>query len=92
MSWAIDHTGTAAGVAKAVTEDLDKSAASYKGKPEADDIEAVKARILAILPLVDLTDPGAHVRVQANGSNSNAAEGIYAANFGCQITRVFLKT
>jgi hypothetical protein len=60
MSWAIDVTGTKSAVAKKVTEQLDKIAASYEGTEEAKDVHVAKERILAIVADMDL-EPGSTV-------------------------------
>lgn len=54
MSWAIDVTGTKSAVAKKVTEQLDKIAASYGKEEEAKDVLVAKERILAIVATMDL--------------------------------------
>ncbi|HTQ47263.1 MAG TPA: hypothetical protein VMI75_31120 [Polyangiaceae bacterium] len=91
MSWGIEITGTKAGVAKYVAEELDKIAASYAGKPEADDVAACKGRILALVEASDLTETGTYapnaVQVKANGSHGTTTKGISNASFQVSVVR-----
>lgn len=99
MSWSINVTGTKSVVAKQVTEQLDRVAASYEGKEEGKDILAVKERILSIVGAMDLHIEGATkaqiergegeyaVIVRANGSHAWDASGIHGANFAMAIGR-----
>lgn len=91
MSWSIEVTGTKAGVAKYVSEELDKAAASYAGKPEADDVVAAKGRILALVEACDLTETGPYapnaVQVKASGSHGWTPKGISNASLQMSVVR-----
>lgn len=94
MSWGYEKTGTPDALAKDVTAYFDKTAEGYKGLPEADDVLACKARILALIAAMDLTPdsystPNA-VFVKAFGSHSAAAAGLASGNFSVQVNRVSL--
>ena len=56
MSWGYEKIGTPDALAKDVTAYFDKTAEGYKGLPEADDVLACKARILALIAAMDLHD------------------------------------
>ena len=94
MSWGYEKTGTLDALVKDVTAYFDKTAEGYKGLPEADDVLACKARILALIAAMDLTPdnyqtPNA-VFVKANGSHSTATKGLASGNFSVQVDRVSL--
>jgi hypothetical protein len=91
MSWGYEKTGTPDALVKDVTASLDKTAETYKGKPEADDVIACKDRILALIAACDFSDGNCNaVSVKANGSHSTSSKGIYSANFNVAVTRVSL--
>ncbi len=94
MSWGINITGTKLGVAKEVASECDRIAASYAGKPEADDILACKARALALIDALDFSKSGGYepnaVKVEAGGSHSTGPAGLYAGNFRVSVERVRL--
>ncbi len=91
MSWGYEKTGTPDALVKDVTAYFDKTAESYKGKPEADDVTACKERILALVAACDFSDGTANaVNVKANGSHSASSKGIYSADFSVRVTRVSL--
>jgi hypothetical protein len=95
VSWGIEFTGSKSGVSTAVTESLDKVAASYKGKEEAKDVLACKERILALVEATQLSKDGYTdwnaVIVKANGSHSTYPDGIGSANFQVSVVRTSLK-
>lgn len=94
MSWGIEVTGTREGVKKAVAEQLDKCAANYAGKPEADDIASCKTRALALVDALDMTpDYGMTLNgviVKANGSHSSNGKGVTSADFTLRVVRTVL--
>lgn len=99
MSWGIDVTGTPAAVKKAVAEQLDRTAASYKGLPEADDIAMCKARALALVDTLVLELDGYvnwnGVVVRASGSHSTTSRkaggtGVVGGNFELKVMRTVL--
>jgi hypothetical protein len=69
MSWSISAEGTKQEAKDAASKQLDQSAANYQGCPEADDIAACKARIVALIDAMQVDD-GKKISVSANGSHS----------------------
>jgi hypothetical protein len=92
MSWGIEITGSKAGVAKKVVEQLDKIATTYQGKEEGKDVLAAKERILATIEALELGvdkhgfDWNA-VIVKASGSHSVSDKGIWSATMTISVTR-----
>jgi hypothetical protein len=95
VSWSIEFTGSKSGVSAAVTEALDKVAASYEGKEEAKDVLACKDRILSLIAATQLSKDGYTdwnpVIVKASGSHTTFTDGIGAASFQVSVTRTSLK-
>jgi hypothetical protein len=95
VSWSIEFTGSKSGVSAAVTEALDKVAASYDGKEEAKDVLACKERILALVEAMQLSKDGYTfwnaVVVKASGSHTTNVDGVSSANFQVSVTRASLK-
>lgn len=92
MSWSIKLTGTKAGASKEVAAQMDKIAAQYAAKPEADDVVAAKARILALIEAADLT-PDAYTKwnaldIAASGSHSTTDKGVTSASMQLSVARV----
>lgn len=84
MSWSFEITGTKEAVKSAVTAQLDKTAAAYAGKPEGDDVLAVKGRVLALVDALKLDEYWNGVSAKGNGSHSSTGENQIvsgAANF-----------
>jgi hypothetical protein len=76
MTWSAHRIGSKAKVAALVAEDLDKAAANYPGKAEADDILSVKAHIMVAIDAIsdapDAYSPtGYGVDVTCSGSHSS---------------------
>ncbi len=96
MSWSVDVTGSKAGASRRVTDLLDKAAASYLGRAEADDVRFAKERILALINACDLSTDGYTnwnaVVVKANGSHcTTGSDGlITTANLQISVTRTSL--
>lgn len=94
MSWSIEVTGTKAGVVKKVTEQLDKSAASYAGKAEREDVLTAKTTILFLVEKLDLSTDGYWdwngVVVKANGTHSTNDKGVVAASMQISVARTVL--
>ena len=91
MSWGYEKTGTPDAVIKDASAYLDKVAEGYKGKAEADDVIACKARIIALVGACDFSDGTANaVLVKANGSHSTSTKGIFNASFQVNVQRVAL--
>jgi hypothetical protein len=92
MSWSYEKTGKPEAVIKDATAYFDKTAESYKGQPEADDVRACKERIIALVNACDLsTDSANAVVVKANGSHYAMAGGkIGNATFQVSVGRVSL--
>ncbi len=97
MSWGISITGTRKAVIAKVSAQLDKIAAGYEGKEEANDVRAAKDRILAIVDGLELcTDQyGVEwnaVDVKAGGSHSTVGnEGkIISATMQITVSRTSL--
>ena len=92
MSWSYEKTGMKDAILRDVTAYFEKTAKSYEGKPEADDVIACKDRIVALVSALDLSTDGANaVTVKANGSHYAMAEGkIGNATFQVSVGRVRL--
>lgn len=94
MSWSIEVTGTKAGVAKKVAEQLDKIALAYEGKEEAKDVLAAKERLLSLVEAMDLGSDGYTewnaVIVKANGSHSTMGKGLGSASMQLSVIRTSL--
>jgi hypothetical protein len=89
MSWSFDITGTREAVKAAVTTQLDKTAAAYAGKPEGDDVLAVKGRVLALVDALKLDEYWNGVSAKGNGSHSITGENqIVSASCGFSVMRV----
>lgn len=95
MSWSIEVTGSKDGVKAHVEAVLTKIAANYEGKPEADDVRAVKDRILALVDACALgkdaygTEWNA-IKVSASGSHSWTNEGVASATLNLTLCRMCL--
>lgn len=88
MSWSVSATGTIEGVKKALEKQFESAANTYAGKPEGDDIVAVKTRVFALIDALDLTDGywnGASV--SARGSHSSSGKGLQNANGEFSVAR-----
>lgn len=90
MSWSIEVMGTKAGAAAKVAAELDKTAANYAGKPEADDVLACKARILALIDATVFSDGFNAIVVKANGSHYSLGTGVGSASFQVDVRRTTL--
>jgi hypothetical protein len=96
MSWSFEFMGSKQGVLAKVAEKMDDLAKSYAGKPEADDVEMCKARIIALVEACDLDDitmsKGFNaVKVSAGGSHYAITNSkIGSANFKVEVTRIQL--
>jgi hypothetical protein len=89
MSWGYEKTGTPAAAVKDATAYFDKTAESYKGTPEADDVLACKERVIALVNACDLSKDGNAVFVKANGSHYATGGGkIGNASFQVNVQRV----
>jgi hypothetical protein len=75
MSWSIEVTGTKEGVCRAVSEQLDRQARTYEGKPEGVDIIAAKEKILDAVERVPLDGISNGISVKANGSQCTTSDG-----------------
>lgn len=91
MSWGYEKTGTPDAISKDVALYFERAIHNYGGKPEADDLAACKARILALVGALDMTTGGANaVTVKASGSHSWTDKGVMSANFSVSVTRTML--
>ncbi len=90
MSWNFSFVGTRDAVLKKVDEACDRTAASYAGKPEADDVLAVKARVHALVDAMGFDDTYNAVSVTAGGSHSTTGDKLLAANFKLDVSRTSL--
>lgn len=91
MSWSIAAVGTKEDAKKSVADQMDKVAANYAGKPEADDVRACRDRILGLIEATALGKEGETdwnaVKVFASGSHSWIEAGIISATFTVNVSR-----
>lgn len=90
MSWSFSFVRTKAAVLAKVDEACDRAAASYAGKPEADDVLAVKARARALVEALTFDETYNAVSVSAGGSHSTTGSTLLSANFKLEVSRTSL--
>lgn len=95
MSWGIEITGTKDAVKAKLSTECARIAASYDGKPEADDVRTFEARALALIDAIELGPTGYGgdwnaVRVKGGGSHSSGPSGLWSASMSMEVVRVSL--
>jgi hypothetical protein len=90
MSWGIECTGTKEGVKERVIAYLDAIAPNYAGQDEGADIEAAKARILAFIDKLEMSETFNGVSLKASGSHSWTSGAYYTASVTLNVQRVSL--
>lgn len=95
MSWSFSFTGTPDKVIENVGAECDRIAASYQGKPEGDDVLAVKERAIALVKALKLGKDSSGYdwnacSVTAGGSHSTTDGAILSGNFKLEVSRTHL--
>jgi hypothetical protein len=87
MSWGFEFRGTKEDVKAQVAAYCDKAAANYAGKPEADDVIAVRDRVLLLVDAIALDEKASAVLAKGNGSHSTDNGQVAHAQANFQVNR-----